>query len=55
MIVYAKEEMMISKFNLLKYYKVNKNGYLEDRFNNLYKIIEDNDLMYIYNYMPKSI
>jgi putative protease len=55
MIVYAKEEIMISKFNLLKYYKLNNNGYLEDRFNNLYKIVEDNGLMYIYNYMPKHL
>ncbi len=55
MIVYAKEEMMISKFDLLKYYKLNNNGYLEDRFNNLYKIVEDNGLMYIYNYMPKHL
>ncbi len=55
MIVYAKEEIMISKFNLLKYYKLNSNGYLEDRFNNLYKVVEDNDLMYIYNYMPKHL
>lgn len=55
MIVYAKEEIMISKFNLLKYHKLNSNGYLEDRFNNLYKIVEDNNLMYIYNYMPKHL
>lgn len=55
MIVYAKEEMMISKFNLLKYYKVNSTGYLEDRFGNLYKIIEEDGLMYIYNYMPKHL
>ncbi len=55
MIVYAKEEIMISKFNLLNYYKLNSNGYLEDRFNNLYKIVEDEGLMYIYNYMPKHL
>ncbi len=55
MIVYAKEEIMISKFNLLKYYKLNNMGYLQDRFNNLYKIIEKDNLMYIYNYKPRNI
>lgn len=55
MIVYAKEEIMISKFKLLKYYKLNDSGYLQDRFNNLYKIIENDNLMYIYNYKPRKI
>ncbi len=55
MIIYAKEEIMISKFNLLKYYKLNDKGYLQDRFNNLYKIIEKDNLMYIYNYKPRDI
>lgn len=50
-IIYGKEEMMISKFNLLKMYqKTGNNYYLKDRYNKLYKIIEDNNLMYIYNY-----
>lgn len=51
LIIYGKEEMMISKFNLLKMYqKTGDNYYLKDRYNKLYKIIEDNNLMYIYNY-----
>ncbi|HPF82706.1 MAG TPA: U32 family peptidase [Bacilli bacterium] len=48
-IVYGKEEIMISKFNLLKYYNALDKGYLRDRFNNLYKIIIKDNLMYIYN------
>lgn len=53
-IVYAKEEMMISKFNLLDYYDIKKLGYLKDRFNNLYKINVKDNLMYIYNYKPRK-
>lgn len=54
-IAYAKEEIMISKFNVLKYYKLIDNGYLRDRFNNLYKIKVKDDLMYIYNYKARNI
>ena len=50
LIVYAHEEVMISKFNLNKYFNVNSNSYLKDRFNNLYPIVIKNNLMYIYNY-----
>ena len=50
LIVYAHEEVMISKFNLNDYFKVNNNSYLRDRFNNLYPIIIKNNLMHIYNY-----
>lgn len=51
LIIYGKEEMMISKFNLLKMYnKKGDNFYLKDRYNKLYKIIEEENLMYIYNY-----
>ncbi len=50
LIVYGKEELMVSKFNLLKMYKrVENNIYLKDRLNKLYNVIEDEDLMYIYN------
>lgn len=53
-IVYGKEEAMISKFNLNKLYNAN-NSYLEDRFKNRYKIVVKNDLMKIYNYKPRKI
>lgn len=49
LIVFGKEEAMISKFNLNKLYNVD-NSYLQDRFNNLYPIVIKNDLMRIYNY-----
>jgi len=49
----AYEEVMISKFNLEKYFD-KKNLFLKDRFNNLYKIKIRNDLMYIYNYKKRS-
>lgn len=55
MIVYGKEEIMISKFDLLKYYKIYSHGYLKDKFNNLYRIVYDNGLMYIYNYKAREI
>lgn len=50
LIVYAHEEVMISKFNLNKYFNVESNSFLKDRFNNLYPIVIKNDLMHIYNY-----
>ena len=54
-IVYGKEEVMISKFNLLKYYNLENHGFLKDRFNNNYPIYVKDDLMYIYNYKPRKI
>ena len=53
-IVYAKEEMMISKFDLLSYYNITS-GYLKDKFNNLYSLISNNNLMYIYNYKARNL
>ena len=53
-VVYGKEEAMISKFNLNKLYNV-KNTYLEDRFHNCYPIIEKNGFMKIYNYKPRNL
>lgn len=50
LIVYAHEEVMISKFNLNKYFNVESNSFLKDRFNNLYPVIIKNGLMHIYNY-----
>lgn len=53
-IVYGKEEAMISKFNLNKLYNVD-DTYLEDKFKNRYKIVVKNDLMKIYNYKPRNL
>ncbi len=53
-IVYGKEEVMISRFHLLKYFKVN-HGDLKDRFGNLYKVEENDQLMKIYNYKPRNL
>lgn len=53
-IVYAREEMMVSKFSLNELYEDNL-LYLIDRFNNSYPVREKNGLMYIYNYRPRSI
>ena len=54
LIIYGKEEVMISKFNLNKLYAVDK-SYLEDRFKNKYPIVIQNDLMKIYNYKPRNL
>lgn len=55
LIIYGKEEMMISKFNLLKMYKKEGNNlYLKDRYNKLYKVKEMDNLMYIYNYKDRD-
>ena len=51
LIISSTPEVMISKFNMLDKYKINKNNaYLKDRFNNLYKIKIKDNLMYIYNF-----
>ena len=55
LIIYSKEEMMISKFNLLKYYNLSEQGYLKDKFSNKYLIKEYDNLMYIYNFKPRKI
>lgn len=54
-IIYGREEMMVSKFNLLKYYNLKDKAYLRDKFNNLYPIKEKNSLMYIYNCKPRNL
>lgn len=54
LIVYGNEEVMISRFHLLKYFHC-KNGYLKDRFSNLYPIYEEENFMKIYNYHPRKI
>lgn len=53
-IINGYEEVMVSKFNLLKYYGV-KEGRLKDKFNNLYEIKIKDDLMYIYNYKKREL
>lgn len=51
-IIYGREEMMISKFSLNKLYQEDL-LYLVDRFNNKYPVREKNGLMYIYNHKPR--
>ena len=53
-IVSGYEEAMICKYNMLK--KYNKDtGYLIDRFNNKYKIVIKDSLMYIYNFRKRDL
>ncbi len=55
LIIYGKEELMVSKFNLLKMYKKEGNNlYLKDRLNKLYNVTQDDNLMYIYNYKARN-
>ena len=54
LIIYGNEEVIITKFNLLDYYKINGDAsYLKDRFNNLYPIKIQDNLMHIYNYKAR--
>lgn len=48
-IISSYPEVMVSKFNIFDYYGV-KNGYLRDKYGNLYSIKIIDGLMYIYNY-----
>ena len=54
-IIYGKEEVMISKFNILDYYNIKNTGFIRDKFKNLYRIISSDNLMYIYNFKPRKI
>lgn len=45
----ARCEAMVCKYNMIKKYK-GKNFYLVDRFNNKYKLVYKDNLMYIYDY-----
>ena len=48
LIVSSYPEVMITKFNLVKYFNLkNNNNYLRDTYNNLFKIIENNNGMTI--------
>lgn len=53
LVVEGYEEVMISIFSLNKYFN-NDKLYLKDRFNNLYKIKEKDNLMIIYNYKKRK-
>ena len=53
LIVSGYEEVMISKFSLNKYYN-NDNLYLRDMFSNRYRIVNRDNLMYIYNYKKRD-
>lgn len=53
LVVEGYEEVMISKFSLNKYFN-NDKLYLKDKFNNLYKIKEKDNLMIIYNYKKRK-
>ena len=53
-IISGYEEAMICKYNMLKRYNKN-NGYLIDRFNNKYKIVSKDNLMYIYNFKKRDL
>ena len=55
MIIFGKEEVMITKFDLLKYYKLDNEGYLEDKYNNLYKLVKKDGIMYIFNHNPRHL
>ena len=48
------EEAMISKHNILDYYKI-KEAKLKDKLNNLYDIKIKDNLMYIYNYKKRNL
>ena len=53
-IISGYEEAMICKYNMLKKYNKDK-GYLIDRFNNKYKIVIKDSLMYIYNFRKRDL
>ena len=54
LIVYGREEMMVSKFSLNKKYNKDKLN-LVDRYNKIYPVREKNNLMYIYNNAYRNI
>lgn len=53
LIVSGYEEVMISKFSLDRYYKMN-GLYLRDMFGNKFKVKDKNGYMYIYNYKKRN-
>lgn len=55
LIVYGREEMMISKYNILNNLNKNNNYYLKDKYNNLMPVINENNITTIYNYKIKNL
>ena len=53
-IIFGYEEAMICKYNMFKKYNKDK-GYLIDRFNNKYRIVSKDNLMYIYNFRKRDL
>ncbi len=50
-IIYARPEVMVSRYNLLKKYNLDKAN-LKDKNNNLFPVVTKDNLMYIYLYKP---
>lgn len=50
LIVYGREEMMISKYNILKNLDNHNNYFLMDKYKNRMPILVNNDIMTIFNY-----
>ena len=50
LIVYGREEMMISKYNILKNLNNHNNYFLMDKYKNRMPILINNDIMTIFNY-----
>ena len=50
LIVYGREEMMISKYNILKNLNNHNNYFLMDKYKNIMPILVNNDIMTIFNY-----
>lgn len=55
LIVLSKVEAMVCKFNLNKYYNTKESLFLVDKFNNKYKVKNNNGYMYILNYKDNII
>lgn len=56
LIIYAKEEMMVSKFSLINKYNLNNDDiFLLDEYNNLYPVYNEYDYMNIYNHKARVI
>lgn len=54
LIIYGREEMMISKYNILKNLDRCKNYYLVDKYQNKMPILVNDDIMTIFNYKIRN-
>lgn len=54
LIIYGREEMMISKYNILKNLDRCKNYYLVDKYKNKLPILVNDDIMTIFNYKIRN-